>query len=131
MDNKINISIDIDGTINSTNTAISFFRIMTHLLQPDSDINITILTNREPGTEAQIAKELARMNISYDDIVITSKKAEYIKNNDISVVFENEDEIFQHLGADILVFKVRETGNYNYMSGRWYGSADTVEMVDQ
>ena len=55
----------------------------------------------------------------------------YIKNNDISVVFENEDESFKDLGQDILVLKAREKGNYNYMSGRWYGSVDTVEMVDE
>lgn len=127
MDNKINISIDIDGTINSSDTAISFFQIMTHLLLPEA--HITILTNREPGTENQIAEELARMNILYDAIVITSSKAEYIAKNNISVVFENEDECFQDLGPDILVFKARETGNFNYMSGRWYGNKDTVEMI--
>ena len=128
MGKKIKVSIDIDGTLNSSNTSVSFFQIMTHLLLPE--VHITILTNREPGTEEKIAQELAGMNILYDEIVITPQKQEYIKRNHIKAVFENEDENFQDLGPDILVFKIREKGNFNYMSGRWYGSQDTVEMID-
>lgn len=131
MGKKLKISIDIDGTINCSDTAMSFFRIMTHLLSPDPDVSIIILTNREPGTEEQIAQELAEMHIQYDKIIITPDKPDYIKKHKISVVFENEDEYFQGLGPDVLVLKVREKGNYNYFSGRWYGSADTVEMIDE
>lgn len=46
-------------------------------------------------------------------------------------MFENEDESFQSLGPDILVLKVREEGNYNYKTGRWYGSKQTMEMIDE
>ena len=128
MDKKINISIDIDGTINSSNTSISFFQIMTHLLFPET--HITILTNRAPGTKSQIIDELAKMNILYDEIVITDNKQEYIKSNNITVVFENEDESFQGLGPDILVMKVREEANYNYKTGCWYGSKKTTKLID-
>ena len=129
MDKKINISIDIDGTINSSDTSLSFFQIMTHLLYPEA--HITILTSREPGTETQIVEELAKMNILYHNLVITDNKQDYIKSHNISVVFENEDESFNSLGKEILVLKVREEGNYNYKTGCWYGSADTVEMIDE
>lgn len=129
MDKKIKISIDIDGTINSSDTSISFFQIMTHLLLPEA--HITILTNREPGTEEKIAQELKQMKILYDEIVITPHKQVYIKKNNIKVVFENEDEYFQDLSPDILVFKIRERGNFNYLNGRWYGSKETVEMIDE
>ena len=129
MDKKIDISIDIDGTINSTDTSISFFQIMTHLLHPDPDVSITVLTGREPGTEAEIADELAQMNILYDQIVITDNKQDYIKKN-ISVVFENEDESMKTLGPDILVLKVREEGNYNFQTYKWYGDQNTVEIIE-
>ena len=131
MGKKINISIDIDGTINSTDTSISFFQIMTHLLHPDPDVNITILTGREPGTEAEIRNELAQMNILYDQIVITDNKQKYIKDNNISVVFENEDESIKNLGKKILVLKVREEGNYNFKTYMWYANKHTVEMTDK
>ena len=130
MDKKINISIDIDGTINSSDTAISFFKIMTHLLSPDPDVSITVLTSREPGTEKQIAQELAQMGIVYHQIVISDNKQQYIKDNNISVVFENEDESFKNLGEEILVLKVREDGNYDFQTYRWYGSKQNVEMID-
>ena len=128
MDKKIKISIDIDGTLNSSDTSKSFFQLMTHLLLPEA--NITILTSREPGTESQVRNELAEMNILYDQLVITDNKQQYITDNNISVVFENEDEKFQGLGKDILVLKVREEGNYNFETYKWYGSKQVVEMID-
>ena len=129
MDKKIKVSIDIDGTINSSDTSVSFFQIMTHLLIPEA--HITILTNREPGTEAQIADELAQMKIQYDEIVITPDKADYIQKNNISVVIDNEDEYIQGLGKDVLVLKAREEGNYNYNTHKWYGDRNIVEMIDE
>jgi hypothetical protein len=128
MDKKINISIDIDGTLNSSDTSISFFQIMTHLLFPEA--NITILTGREPGTESEIRNELAQMNILYDKIVITDNKQKHIIDNNISVVFENEDESFKNLEKDILVLKVREEGNYNYETYKWYADKNTMELID-
>ena len=44
--------------------------------------------------------------------------------------FENEDENCQNLGKEILVLKVREEGNYEYKTGRWIGSKNTVKMID-
>lgn len=129
MDKKIKISIDIDGTINSSDTSIKFFQMMTHLLLPEA--HITILTNREPGTEEKIAQELKQMKIQYDEIVITPDKADYIQKNNISVVIDNEDEYIQGLGKDVLVLKAREEGNYNYNTHKWYGDRNTVEMIDE
>ena len=129
MDNKLNISFDLDGTIISTKTSVLFFRMMSHLLYPEA--NIFILTSRQPGTEAQIIDELAEMSILYHDIIITDKKAEFIISNDISVVFENEDEQMKKLGREILVLKAKEEGNYNYKKDLWIGSKNTVEMIDE
>ena len=131
MGKKINISIDIDGTLNSSDTSISFFQIMTHLLHPDPDIHITILTSREPGTENEIADELLKMNILYDKLIITDNKQKYIIDNDISVVFENVDENMRNLGKEILVLKVREEGNYNFQTYKWYASMQNMELIDE
>jgi ribonucleotide monophosphatase NagD (HAD superfamily) len=131
MDKKLNISIDIDGTINSSDTAISFFKVMTHLLHSDPNINIIILTNREPETEAQIAEELSKMNIQYDAIVITSRKAEYIVKNNITVVIENEDEYLIQLPQEITVFKIRESENFDFAEKKWIGSKNTTKMIDE
>ena len=71
------------------------------------------------------------MNISYDKIVITDDKPQYIKDNNILVVFENEDESMRGLGKEILVLKVREEGNYNFKTYKWYTSKQVVEMIDE
>ena len=54
--------------------------------------------------------------------------AKHITDNDISVVFENEDESIKYLGKEILVLKVREEGNYNFQTYKWYGSKHTMEL---
>ncbi len=130
MDKKINISIDIDGTLNSSDTSKSFFQIITHLLHPDPYVNITILTSREAGTESKIRNELDEMSILYDKIVISDNKQDYISDNDISVVFENEDESFLELGEEVTVFKIREEFNFSFSAKKWIGSKKTTKMID-
>jgi hypothetical protein len=125
----IKIAIDLDNTINGSALSIKFFSMLTNLLSPE---HITILTNREPGTEDQIREELNKLGISYSDIVITAEKADYILQNNIEVFFENEDEYFLSLPESVLVFKIREDGNFDFSEkGRWIGSRKTVRMIDE
>ena len=88
------ISIDLDSTITASRESIEFFEILTHLLHPDLEYQIVILTDREPGTEQQVADELYYLGIEYSEIVITDRKAEYIRDNKITFYFENEDFSF-------------------------------------
>ena len=121
------IAIDLDNTINASRDSIEFFEILTHLLIPEH--RIYIVTNREPGTEQEIADELDYLGIEYSEIVITDKKADYIREQGISIFFENEDEYFQELKLEeTLVFKIREDGNWE--NGRWLGNKKTVKMID-
>lgn len=79
------IALDLDNTITASQQSIEFFRAITHLLIAQN--NIYILTNREPGTEQEIAQELKELGINYHRIVITDKKAEFITNNNITIFF--------------------------------------------
>ena len=88
------IAIDLDNTITASKQSIEFFEILTHLLIPDPEYRIVILTNREPGTEQEVAIELDYLGIEYSEIVITADKADYIRDNKISIYFENEDFSF-------------------------------------
>ena len=125
---KLNVGLDIDGTIDASEQSIRFFKLLTHLMYDHAEIHI--ITNREPGSEATIAHELRELGIQFHHLKITGNKAGYIRDRNIKIFYENEDEMFQTLGKDILVLKVREEGNYNYKTGRWYGSKKTVEMID-
>jgi len=74
----------IISKLSASDTSISFFQIMTHLLFPEA--HITTLTSRAPGTKSQIINELTQMNILYDEIVITDNKQKYIKSNNIVLI---------------------------------------------
>lgn len=123
------IAIDIDGTINANQNSVEYFRTLTISLISENEIYI--LSNRNPDTLEQVEEELTLMGIKFTKVILTSHKAQVIKDRGITVFYENDDEYFKDLGHEIVVFKIREKGNYNYMSGRWYGNKDTVEMIDE
>ena len=122
------IAIDLDNTLNASKTSIEFFSVLTHLLIVEH--RIYIITNREPNTEQEIADELDYLGIEYSEIVITDKKAEYIKENNITIFFENQDEYFLELGEEVVVFKIREDGNFDFAEKKWIGNNKTVKMLD-
>ena len=121
------IAIDLDNTITADKNSIEFFRIMTHLLIPDS--SIFIITNRNPNTEKEISEELKNIGISFSEIIITDKKARYIKENNITIFFENTDEYFLEIGEETTVFKIRESGNFSFSEKKWIGSEKTVKVI--
>ena len=122
------IALDLDHTITANKNSIEFFSILTHLLDPEH--RIYILTNRPENTEQDIAEELDCFGIEYCEIVITDKKADYIRNNDITIFFENEDEYFLELGEETTVFKIRESGNFSFAGKKWIGNKKTTKMID-
>jgi len=132
MDNngdKMKIAIDLDNTITASRNSIEFFSILTNLLIAEH--RIYILTNREPNTEQEIADELDYLGIDYSQIVITAQKAQYIKDNKISIYFENEDEYFLELDETVTIFKIREEGNFDFAEKKWLGSKKTTKMIDE
>lgn len=122
------IAIDLDNTITADKNSIAFFRAITHLLIVEH--KIFIITNREPNTEQEIADELDHFEIDYNEIVITANKAEYIRDNDITILFEDTDEIFLEISGDVVVFKIREHGNFSFAEKKWIGSSKTTKMID-
>jgi len=111
MEDIMKIVIDLDSTITSDRESIEFLEILTHLLIPDPDYKIIILTDREPGTEQQVADELDYLGIEYTEIVITDKKAQYIRENKITFYFEDS--------------------NFSFSAEKWMESKKTVKMIDQ
>lgn len=125
------IAIDIDNTITASKNSIEFFSILTNLLIAEN--KIYIITNRQKGTEQEqdIAVELDCYGIDYSEIVITDKKAKYIRENNITIFFENTDEYFLELGEEVTVFKIREEGNFDFAeTKKWIGNKNTTKMID-
>lgn len=130
MDSKsmIKIGIDLDNTITGSDISKQFFKLMTHLLYPDHDIYI--ISNRYMDMLDETIQELKNLEIQYHHLSLTGDKADYIITHGISVVFEDTDEYFQVLPESVLVFKVREEGNFNFNTHKWIGSFKTVDIID-
>ena len=124
----MNIAIDLDCTVTGSPESIEFFSILTHLLCPSH--KVYILTDAEPGTEQLIAEELDDLEIDYSEIIIKGDKAKFIKENNISVFFEDTDEYFLELGPEVLVFKVRGETNFNYSAKKWVMSKNNILVHD-
>jgi uncharacterized HAD superfamily protein len=122
------IAIDLDQTITADRNSIEFFSILTHLLIAEH--RIYIISNREPNSEQETADELDYLNIEYSQIVITDQKAKYIRDNKITIFFENQDESFLELGEEVIVFKIRESGNFSFSEKKWIGSKKTTKLID-
>ena len=123
------IAVDIDGTINASKESVEFFKVLTHLLIAEH--RIYIITNREPNTEQEIADELDQYGIEYSEIVITQDKAKFIRENSVTIFFENSDLYFLELGEEVTVFKIREAANFDFEKHLWIGNSKTTYMIDE
>lgn len=122
---KLRVMIDLDGTISYDPI---FFNIFTQCVAQYADIHI--VTNRK-SDELEETKELLRnKGITYHYLTLTYYKAVYAKENNINIVFEDEDEFFQLMPEDVTVFKIRETHNYDWKSNRWVYSEKTGINVE-
>ena len=120
------IAVDLDATI----TAYPyFFKVFTGAMRL-AGCEIHIVTDRFPGTEKQVAKELESYEISYDKIIITGNKSEYILKHGISILFDDVDEYFLDLPEGVAVFKVREHFNFDFVEKKWIYSNRTGINLD-
>ena len=112
---KLKIGIDLDDTITASIESINFFSLITNLLKEKADIYI--ITNRID--EKPPKKILEDFNIHYDYLILTGKKTEYIIENKINIYFDDTDEYFLELPESITVFKIRESGNFDFNEHKW------------
>jgi len=129
MGDTMKIAIDLDNTITASRESIRFFAVLTNLLIAEH--NIVIITNREPNTEQDIAEELDCLGIEYSQIVITDRKADFIRQNNVSIFFEDSDEYFLELPETVTVFKIRESGNFDFAEKKWIANKTTTKMIDE
>ena len=122
----MNIAIDLDDTITY---APETFAALTQMLGRKN--YIYIITNRNPDTRANTVKELEDFRIVYDNLILTADKKKAILENEIDIFFEDTDEYFLDLPEEVLVFKIREPGNFNFAEKKWiYGNKTGINIDD-
>lgn len=127
MDKKrIVIGLDLDNCITAEP---EFFRIICYLLYPTYDVHI--ITNRDKADRDNTINELKELGIQYSHLVLTSQKDEYVEQNGINILFENEDEYFLEIPESTTVFKVREPGNFDFAEKKWITSRKNSILIDE
>lgn len=115
MERKMKIAVDLDGTISEYP---EFFKLFTKAMS-QAGCRIYILTDRPPGTEEMVAEQLQSYGITYDVMKITSQKSQYILKEAITVLYDDTDQYFLDLPAEVAVFKIRQKYNYDFAEKRW------------
>ena len=118
----LRIGIDLDNTITATDESKKFFALFTSLMSQAA--TIYIITNRDTSaiSRENTIQELDLLDIRYDELIITSKKEEFILKEGITIYFDDTDEYFQKLPSSVTVFKIRESGNFDFKNHVWiYG----------
>jgi ribonucleotide monophosphatase NagD (HAD superfamily) len=115
MERKIKIAVDLDGTISEYP---QFFTLLTKAMS-QAGCKIYVVTDRPPETEEQVSEQLQSYGITYDIIKITSQKSRYILKEGITVLFDDVDEYFLDLPAEVAVFKIRQKYNFDFAEKKW------------
>ncbi len=124
------IMLDIDNTITY---APEFLAELTQRFKDIAEIHIVTARcpDRDKEESPNTAEELAALGVHYDHLVFTCEKAVYCIQKNINIIFEDSDEFFQNLPKEVIVFKIRETCNFDWKSKRWiYDDKTGVHIGD-
>lgn len=95
MTKKMKFAFDVDGVITETP---ELYSVITAALKA-SGHSVYILTDFDEHFRQQRIDDLASMGIVYDELVITSKKEEFMRDNKIDFGFDDDCEYYGSLRA--------------------------------
>lgn len=113
------LGIDIDGTVDE---APAFFSFLTSKW----DGPVYAISYRNDHDMA--VSDLKHFGIKFDGVILVNsfaQKAQYIKKLNIKVFFDDMDEVLMHIPKDVVVFKVRNGGNFDFTDRKWLYSEKT------
>ncbi len=117
------IGIDIDGVVDQ---APIFFNTLTGVW-PGKVFVITFRDNREKAEEV-----LKKYNIHYNELILVNsfdEKAKVIREQGISVFFDDQPEMLKNVSPTCDVMLVRNEGNFDFKDKKWMLSNQTGKIV--
>ena len=117
------IGLDLDGCIDE---APHFFVPLSHAWPG----RIYIITYRSDYDQAK--SYVDSFNIKYDELILVSRfedKAVVIKDKNIRVYFDDQDEMLMHVADNVAVLKIRNGGNFDEDSRQWLYSEVTGRQI--
>ncbi len=121
------IGIDIDGTITEDP---QFFNLLISIWPAP----VYIITFRHDQERAM--RDLRQYGIDSDNFELVlvnghEKKAAEITKRGIKIMFDDTDEVICPIPGNVLVFKVRNDGNFDFPSKRWFYDKNTGIDFDE
>jgi len=120
-ENAPTLGLDLDGTIDE---APEFYKTLSKVW-PGLVIIVTCRTDEKKAHE-----DAQKFGVYYDEIVLVKRldaKAAIIKEYNIDVYVDDQDECLMDIPMDTTVLKMRNPGNFE--SGKWLYSEKTGEKI--
>ncbi|MFM2096021.1 MAG: hypothetical protein RIS70_3145 [Planctomycetota bacterium] len=117
------LGIDIDGCVDECPW---FFRIVTQVW-PGKVFVVSYRSDRERA-EAYLKER----NIRFDELILVSslqEKAEVVKQEGITIFFDDQPECLKHMPSDREIMLVRNGGNFDFDDKRWMFSEETGKLL--
>jgi hypothetical protein len=117
------LGIDIDGTIDE---APFFFKTLAAVWPG----KIIILTFRDD--RAKTVADLARFGIRWDEVILVDSfeaKSRIIEEKGILAYFDDQPEILKHVPPTVIVFLIRNEGNFDSEDRKWMFSDRTGKNI--
>lgn len=117
------IGIDLDGCIDE---APEWFRTLTQVWPGP----VYVITFRQDAEKAK--RDVASFGIQCDEVILVNRfdaKAEVIAEKQISVYFDDQDEMLMHIPEEVTILKIRNGGNYDFETRQWLFSTQTGRHI--
>ena len=124
----MNIALDIDGTISEHP---EFFATLSSTMR-NAGHRVVILTYRDPNRSDATRAELSAWKVVYDDLIFAPSlegKGELCRELAIDLFFDDQDECIVGVPESVLVFKLRNGGNFDYERQRWISTKRLTDLI--
>jgi hypothetical protein len=124
----MNIGLDIDGTITDHP---AFFALLSQAFRAAGH-RVLIFTYRDPERAAHARAELAGWGVEFDDLVFApslAAKGELCRRYDVAVFIDDQDECIADVPESTMVLKVRNGGNFDFVTRRWVSTARLTRLL--
>jgi uncharacterized HAD superfamily protein len=122
------VALDIDGTISEHP---EFFAVLSAALRAAGH-QVLVLTYRDPTRADATKVGLAAWGIQFDELVIAPSleaKGPLCDTLGVDLFFDDQDECIASVPESVLVCKVRNGGNFDFVRQRWLSTSRLTELI--
>jgi hypothetical protein len=122
------VALDIDGTISEHP---EFFAVLSTALRAAGH-QVLVLTYRDAARAEATRAQLATWGVTFDELVIAPSleaKGQLCSTLGVDLFFDDQDECIAAVPESVLVCKVRNGGNFDFVRQRWLSTSRLTEFI--